>query len=73
MIGLAGAWGGLLIFDSVIFTLTLYRAIGIWRLGTRRLFQVLIRDGKFVRTPPRTAKLIALTGTIYYLCVIFVL
>lgn len=44
-IGLAGAWGGLLIFDSVIFTLTLYRAIGIWRLGTSRLFHVLIRDG----------------------------
>ncbi|THH04356.1 hypothetical protein EW145_g5588 [Phellinidium pouzarii] len=42
---LSGAWGGLLLFDSVIFTLTFYKAIGIWRMGTRRLTHVLIRDG----------------------------
>ncbi|KAL5476769.1 hypothetical protein ACEPAI_2955 [Sanghuangporus weigelae] len=43
--GLAAAWGGLLLFDSVIFTLTLVKAIAIWKLGTRRLFHVLVRDG----------------------------
>ncbi|KAL5498712.1 hypothetical protein ACEPAH_2067 [Sanghuangporus vaninii] len=44
-IRLAAAWGGLLLFDSVIFTLTLVKAIAIWKLGTRRLFHVLVRDG----------------------------
>ena len=47
MAGLAAAWGGLLLFDPVIFTLTLIKAIAIWKLGTRKLFHVLVRDGEF--------------------------
>ncbi|KAH8115922.1 hypothetical protein DFH11DRAFT_1542729 [Phellopilus nigrolimitatus] len=44
--GLSGAWGGLLLFDSAIFTLTFFKAIGIWKLGTRGLIHVLVRDGE---------------------------
>lgn len=47
-VDLAGAWGGLMVFDSVIFTLTLYKAIGVWKLGTRRLTHVILRDGKYL-------------------------
>ena len=45
--GLAGAWGGLFVFDTTIVILTLRRAPEIKKLGNHKLFSVLIRDGMF--------------------------
>ncbi|CAL1708992.1 unnamed protein product [Somion occarium] len=42
---LAIAWGGLLIFDTLIFSLTLYKAFAVERGGRRTLFDILFRDG----------------------------
>ena len=42
----AGAWSGLLLFDTVIFSLTFYRVMSMRRSGTRQLFTILLRDGK---------------------------
>lgn len=47
-VGIATAWEGLLITDSIVFTLTLYKAIKEWKDGSSRLFHVLVRDGAFV-------------------------
>ena len=45
---LAGAWSSLMVFDSMIFALTLFKAIFIWKLGTRRLIHVILRDGVYL-------------------------
>ncbi|TDL24506.1 hypothetical protein BD410DRAFT_91988 [Rickenella mellea] len=42
---LAVAWGGLLLFDTAIFSLTLYKTLEMWRMGDRQLIVVLMRDG----------------------------
>ncbi|KAK7678692.1 hypothetical protein QCA50_018274 [Cerrena zonata] len=42
---LAIAWGGLLIFDTLIFSLTLWKAFTVQKVGRRTLFDILIRDG----------------------------
>lgn len=34
--------------DAVVFILTLYKAIEVWRSGPSTLFEVLVRDGMFV-------------------------
>ncbi|EJC99205.1 uncharacterized protein FOMMEDRAFT_31296 [Fomitiporia mediterranea MF3/22] len=44
-IRLTGAWGCLLLFDTIVVILTLRKAILIKRLERRGLFHVLIRDG----------------------------
>lgn len=38
-------WGGIMIFDSMIFILTTYRSIALWRRGSRGLVYTLMRDG----------------------------
>lgn len=45
------AWGGELVFDCVIVTLTLYKAIKLGRMGRRTLLDIILRDGTF--SPPR--------------------
>lgn len=45
---LAGVWSSLMFFDSMIFILTLFKAIQLWKLGTRRLTHVLLRDGRYL-------------------------
>ncbi|KAI6142615.1 hypothetical protein BKA82DRAFT_1003370 [Pisolithus tinctorius] len=42
---MAIAWGGQMMFDAVVFVLTLWRTLRIGRLGHRTLLDVLIRDG----------------------------
>ncbi|KAJ7613239.1 hypothetical protein B0H17DRAFT_1341329 [Mycena rosella] len=44
-VSLAGAWAGLATFDSVIFVLTLYRALSRHNSNGLTLLGVLIRDG----------------------------
>lgn len=39
-------WGCVIVFDTVVFVLTLYKAIEMWREGPSSLFQVLVRDGE---------------------------
>ena len=47
-IGYAAAWGGLLVFDFVIFTLTLYKSLLLRaRCGSiLQLLALMLRDGK---------------------------
>jgi hypothetical protein len=42
---LTGAWAGLGVFDSMIFTLTFYRALSQRRANRLQLITVLLRDG----------------------------
>ncbi|ESK87062.1 hypothetical protein Moror_11943 [Moniliophthora roreri MCA 2997] len=44
MSGLGLAWAGMLIFDTMIFCLTLYRALSMRRVS-RSLLTILLRDG----------------------------
>lgn len=41
----SGAWSGILLFDCVIFCLTLKKAISYWSAGEARLMHLLLRDG----------------------------
>ncbi|KAI5115308.1 hypothetical protein M0805_000190, partial [Coniferiporia weirii] len=43
-IHLASAWTSLLIYDTVIFSLTLWKAVEIWKTGPSQFFRVLVRD-----------------------------
>ncbi|EJD01958.1 uncharacterized protein FOMMEDRAFT_168537 [Fomitiporia mediterranea MF3/22] len=43
---IAAPWIVLMVYDAVIFSLTLWKALEIWKLGSSRLFQILIRDGE---------------------------
>ncbi|KAJ7723499.1 hypothetical protein DFH07DRAFT_855760 [Mycena maculata] len=44
-LNLAAAWGGMVVFDCMIFILTLYRALSRRRLSSQDLLTVLLRDG----------------------------
>ncbi|KAL5514537.1 hypothetical protein ACEPAG_1853 [Sanghuangporus baumii] len=44
--GIAAPWIVLMVYDAAVFFLTLRKALQIWKLGSSRLFQILIRDGK---------------------------
>ncbi|KAF9525426.1 hypothetical protein CPB83DRAFT_859539 [Crepidotus variabilis] len=39
------AWGGMLVFDMIIFLMTLYKALVVPRLGETSLLTILLRDG----------------------------
>ena len=43
---LTAAWGAMLGFDLIIFSLTLFKALTVPRVGRRSLFDIIIRDGK---------------------------
>ena len=34
-------------FDSIVFAFTIQKAIWMWKMGSRRLLHVLLRDGMF--------------------------
>ena len=36
-----------MIFDSTVFTLTIYRSVALWKQGGRGLVHVVMRDGEF--------------------------
>ena len=36
-----------MIFDSIVFTLTTYRSVALWKQGSRGLVHVVMRDGEF--------------------------
>lgn len=36
-----------MIFDSIVFTLTVYKSVVLWRHGSRGLVHVVMRDGEF--------------------------
>lgn len=70
---LATPWEVLLFFDTIVFALTLYKAVEIWKSGPSSLIQVLVRDGKLVNLCILWAASIWLLhfwkGTVYYLSV----
>lgn len=41
----AAAWSGALVFDIVIFTMTIYKSVRRSRVGNRSLTHILLRDG----------------------------
>lgn len=45
---IATPWEVLLLFDTIVFALTLYKAVEMWKTGPSSLIQVLVRDGKLV-------------------------
>lgn len=49
--GLAIAWSGLLLFDSVVVTITVYRGVKMARLNDQHLVKLLLRDGEFFFRP----------------------
>lgn len=38
-------WSGIMIFDSTVFALTVYRTVSLWRQGSRGLVHIVMRDG----------------------------
>ena len=47
--GLGAAWGGMLIFDTLVFGMTLYKALSIPRTKEITLLTILLRDGECTR------------------------
>jgi hypothetical protein len=45
---LASAWGGLLVFDTLVFVMTVAKAMMVQRSGNRALIKILVRDGKCI-------------------------
>ena len=45
---IATPWEVVIVFDTIVFILTLYKAVEMWRVGPSTLFQVLVRDGELV-------------------------
>jgi hypothetical protein len=43
---LAVAWAGLLVFDTLVFVMTVAKAILVGRSGDQTLIKILLRDGK---------------------------
>ncbi len=41
------AWGGMLVFDVLVFLMTLYKSLTLPRLKGVSLLSVLFRDGMF--------------------------
>lgn len=41
------AWGGMLVFDILVFSMTLYKSLTLPRLKGVSLLSVLFRDGVF--------------------------
>jgi hypothetical protein len=46
LLGPAAAWDGLLVFDTLVFVMTVAKAIQVGRSGDQALIKVLLRDGK---------------------------
>ena len=65
--GLAGIWGSLLSFDTIIIFLTLRKALIVQKSGSDRLFWILIRDGMPYPPCNDSRFTILWTGTVYYL------
>ena len=66
-LGFAAAWASLLAFDTIIFTLTLYKAIVVAQVGEVRLVKLLMRDGKQKKIVILTLPvLINIIGTMYF-------
>ncbi|KAL4066245.1 hypothetical protein V8B97DRAFT_1103428 [Scleroderma yunnanense] len=42
---LAAGWSGQLVFDLMIFLLTILRSLRFWNTGSRSLINILLRDG----------------------------
>jgi hypothetical protein len=72
--GLSIAWAGLMCFDSIVFAFTIQKAICMWKMGSRRLFHVLLRDGELffssgvhLRVESHRYVVLLCAGAIYYL------
>jgi hypothetical protein len=48
LLGAAAAWDGLLVFDILVFVMTVAKAIQVGRSGDRELIKILLRDGKCI-------------------------
>jgi hypothetical protein len=46
LLGVAVAWGGSLVLDTLVFVMTVAKAIQVGRSGDRALINILLRDGK---------------------------
>jgi len=51
--GFAAAWAGLLVFDIIVFGMTVAKAIRVGRMGDRTLIIVLLQDGQSIFITPR--------------------
>lgn len=72
--GSAWAWAAFLLFDTVVFVLTVYKAFRFGRARKQRLIQMVLRDGApdSPYLPVLLQKLDCfLAGIMYYACVWF--
>ncbi|TDL14449.1 hypothetical protein BD410DRAFT_734072 [Rickenella mellea] len=46
ILGLGGAWAGVVVFDTEILILTVWKTVQMSKIGTGNLVRVLLRDGK---------------------------
>jgi hypothetical protein len=44
---MAAAWAGMLVFDSLVFGMTLYKSIVLPRPNGVNILDILLRDGEF--------------------------
>jgi hypothetical protein len=42
---MGAAWAGMVLFDTIIFALTVYKSLEFKRIGRRSLADILLRDG----------------------------
>lgn len=66
---MVGPWLGELIFDIVVFGMTLYKTLTLPRGGGIGLLSTIIRDGTDLPSLPKTAAVMLMSvfiGTLYF-------
>ena len=46
-IGYAGAWSGMLVFDTLVFGLTVFRSMALHKITGSNLLTLMLRDGEW--------------------------
>jgi hypothetical protein len=46
--GLAAAWAGMLVFDSLVFSMTVYKSLLLRQTSGMNLLTLMLRDGKLL-------------------------
>jgi hypothetical protein len=44
--GLAAAWGGMLVFDTLVFSMTAYKSLLLRQTSGMNLLTLMLRDGE---------------------------
>jgi hypothetical protein len=66
--GLGAAWGGMAVFDSLVFAMTVYKTLSLRRSGVSLIY-LLLRDGKLrSHLSCLLPKMLKNPGSVYFRC-----